>query len=72
MLAAAVFYVETAGRSLEEIDTLFLEKPKILMGLDKEVARVTRRSAQDEETRMQAMAHLSEKDKMSLDHVERA
>lgn len=50
------WYPETSGRTLEEVDALFIERPKWLLGLDKEATRVTHRSASDEEARQQHFA----------------
>ncbi|KAF2726191.1 sugar transporter STL1 [Polychaeton citri CBS 116435] len=55
------FGVETAGKSLEEIDHLFMEKNKILLGLDKDATRVVRASKADEEARLRANAAMDEK-----------
>lgn len=63
------FGVETSGRTLEEIDTAFIERPRILMGLDPETTRVIRATKQDEENRYKAFAKL-DSDKVSIDEVE--
>ncbi|KAK4898820.1 hypothetical protein LTR27_003551 [Elasticomyces elasticus] len=55
------FGVETAGRSLEQIDQMFYEEPRILMGLNPNATRVIRMTQEDEENRFKAFAKLDEK-----------
>ncbi|KAK5721450.1 hypothetical protein LTR17_014570 [Elasticomyces elasticus] len=56
-----IFGVETAGRSLEQIDQMFYEEPRILMGLNPNAARVIRMTQEDEENRFKAFAKLDQK-----------
>lgn len=49
--------VETSGRTLEQIDVMFYENPRILMGLDPENRRVVRSTVADEEQRFKNFAH---------------
>ncbi|XP_014561358.1 hypothetical protein COCVIDRAFT_33698 [Bipolaris victoriae FI3] len=55
------FGVETSGRTLEQIDTMFFEKPRICMGLNKENRQVIRSTKSDEEQRYRSFAHMNEK-----------
>lgn len=55
------FGVETSGRTLEQIDQMFFEEPRICMGLNKNHTRVIRATAADEEARFKAFAKLDEK-----------
>jgi len=55
------FGVETSGRTLEEIDVMFFEKPRLCMGLNKENRTVIRVSKTDEEARYRNFAHANEK-----------
>jgi hypothetical protein len=55
------FGVETSGRTLEQIDTMFYEQPRLCMGLNKENRRVVRASKSDEEERYRGLAHAGEK-----------
>lgn len=55
------FGVETSGRTLEQIDTMFFEKPRICMGLNKENRQVIRSTKSDEEQRYRNFAHMNEK-----------
>lgn len=56
------FGVETSGRTLEAIDTMFYENPRICMGLNPENRRVVHASAADEEQRFRQFAHANEKE----------
>lgn len=56
-----IFGVETSGRTLEQIDTMFFEKPRICMGLNKENRQVIKTSKLDEEQRYREFAHINEK-----------
>ncbi|USP77670.1 hypothetical protein yc1106_04944 [Curvularia clavata] len=56
-----IFGVETSGRTLEQIDTMFYEKPRLCMGLNKENRQVIRSSKSDEEQRYRDFAHMNEK-----------
>ncbi|KAG6362819.1 hypothetical protein INS49_007913 [Diaporthe citri] len=49
--------VETSGRTLEQIDVMFYENPRILMGLNPENRRVVRSTVADEEERFKNFAH---------------
>ncbi|KAI7718611.1 general substrate transporter [Hortaea werneckii] len=62
------FGVETSGRTLEQIDQMFFEKPRVFMGLEASHTRVIKASREDEENRYKAFANLDEKRTMS--HVE--
>lgn len=55
------FGVETSGRTLEQIDIMFYEKPRLCMGLNKENRTVVRSNRADEEMRYKEFAHVSEK-----------
>ncbi|KAF7188248.1 Sugar transporter STL1 [Pseudocercospora fuligena] len=55
------FGVETSGRSLEQIDEVFYNRPRALMGLDKEATRIIRATAADEENRYREFAVSAEK-----------
>ncbi|OQN97596.1 hypothetical protein B0A48_16460 [Cryoendolithus antarcticus] len=55
------FAIETSGRSLEQIDQMFYNKPRVLMGLNQENTRVIRTTAADEENRFKAFAVMGEK-----------
>ncbi|GAB7366074.1 hypothetical protein MBLNU230_g7640t1 [Neophaeotheca triangularis] len=46
------FGVETAGRSLEMVDGMFIDEPRVLMGLNPNHRRVLRGSKGDEEARL--------------------
>ncbi|KAI7147506.1 general substrate transporter [Hortaea werneckii] len=62
------FGIETSGRTLEQIDQMFFEKPRVFMGLEASHTRVIKASREDEENRYKAFANLDEKRTMS--HVE--
>ncbi|KAF4550556.1 Sugar (and other) transporter-like protein 11 [Elsinoe fawcettii] len=51
------FGVETSGRTLEQVDLMFYENPRIMMGLNPENRRVIRSTVADEEERYKAFAH---------------
>ncbi|KAF2221631.1 sugar transporter STL1 [Elsinoe ampelina] len=51
------FGVETSGRTLEQVDTMFYENPRIMMGLNPENRRVIRSTIADEEERYKTFAH---------------
>ncbi|GME53024.1 putative sugar transporter stl1 protein [Neofusicoccum parvum] len=55
------FGVETSGRSLEQVDQMFFDEPRICMGLNPNHRRVIRSTAADEEQRYKQFAHLHEK-----------
>lgn len=55
------FGVETAGRTLEQIDEMFFEQPRILMGLNTKNTRVIHVTAEDEEMRHRAFAEMEKK-----------
>lgn len=46
------FGVETAGRSLEMVDQMFIEEPRVCMGLNPNHRRVLKGSKGDEEARL--------------------
>ncbi|KAK4615766.1 MFS-type transporter oryC [Fulvia fulva] len=56
------FGVETSGRTLEQIDSMFFEEPRVCMGLSKNHTKVIRATAADEENRYKAFAKLDEKE----------
>ncbi|KAL1595662.1 hypothetical protein SLS60_009351 [Paraconiothyrium brasiliense] len=60
------FGVETSGRTLEQIDALFFDEPRLLMGLNPENRRVVRGSKTDEEQRYRNFAHSNEKEKVVM------
>ena len=64
------FGVETSGRTLEQVDRMFFDEPRILMGLNKNHRKVIKYSREDEENRFRAFANLDEK-RMSIAEVER-
>ncbi|CAN8101245.1 unnamed protein product [Discula destructiva] len=51
-----VFGVETAGRSLEQVDLLFMQEPRACMGLSKNHTSVMRTTAADDELRYKEFA----------------
>lgn len=53
------FGVETSGRSLEQIDQMFFDEPRVLMGLSKNHTKVIRATAADEEMRYKAFAKMT-------------
>ncbi|CAG5137575.1 uncharacterized protein ALTATR162_LOCUS156 [Alternaria atra] len=55
------FGVETSGRTLEQIDMMFYEEPRICMGLNAENRRVVRGNKMDEEQRYRQLTHAGEK-----------
>ncbi|CAK1367713.1 Sugar transporter STL1 [Cercospora beticola] len=67
------FGVETSGRSLEQIDEMFFENPRVLMGLDKKNTVVIKASRQDEEDRYRAFAKADEKEvaRISVEQMEK-
>jgi hypothetical protein len=61
------FGVETSGRTLEQVDEMFFDNPRICMGLDEKNTRVVRQSRADEEQRFRG---ITEK-RASFSEVER-
>ncbi|KAF2763206.1 sugar transporter STL1 [Pseudovirgaria hyperparasitica] len=61
------FGVETSGRTLEQIDQMFFENPRVCMGLNAENRTVIRSSRIDEETRAKAFAKLGQKEEEIVD-----
>lgn len=55
------FGIETAGRSLEQVDQMFMQESRALMGLSKSHTRVIRTTAADEEVRYKEFATHREK-----------
>ncbi|OJD35216.1 sugar transporter stl1 [Diplodia corticola] len=55
------FGVETSGRSLEQVDQMFFDEPRLCMGLSPNHRRVIRSSAEDEEQRYSTFERLHEK-----------
>jgi MFS family permease len=67
------FGVETSGRSLEQIDFMFHEKPRVCMGLNAANRRVVRGSRMDEEQRYKQFAHTGDKsESMMVEKVEQS
>jgi hypothetical protein len=64
------FGVETSGRSLEEIDHMFYDSPRLCMGLDKNHSQVIRSSREDVEMKHKAFSKVDEKDDISVDQLE--
>ena len=60
------FGVETAGRSLEQIDDLFYNEPRLCMGLNAENRRVVRGSKLDEEQSHGQFADVKEKEEVIM------
>lgn len=56
-----VFGIETAGRSLEQVDQMFMQEPRACMGLSKNHTQVIRTTAADEEVRYKEFATHHEK-----------
>ena len=52
------FGVETSGRTLEQVDRMFFDEPRILMGLNPNHRKVIKASKRDEEERFKAIAKL--------------
>lgn len=69
---AYFFGVETNGRSLEQIDQMFFEEPRILMGLNKNNTKVIKATKQDEENRYKAFAKLDHEKSAHIDEIETA
>lgn len=55
------FGVETSGRTLEQVDKMFFDEPRLCMGLNPNHTRVIRNTKADEETRFQEYAVVAEK-----------
>lgn len=64
-----IFGVETSGRTLEEIDRMFFEAPRVCMGLNKEHSKVVRATREDEEIRFKGFA--KKEDIAAVDEVEK-
>ena len=64
------FGVETSGRTLEQVDRIFYDEPRILMGLNKSCRTVLKFSREDEEARFKAFADMDQR-KMSVAEIER-
>jgi hypothetical protein len=54
------FGIETSGRTLEQVDRMFYDHPRLLMGLNPENRKVIKYSREDEESRYAAFAKLGE------------
>ncbi|KIW23726.1 uncharacterized protein PV07_11904 [Cladophialophora immunda] len=63
------FGVETAGRTLEEVDQMFFDEPRICMGLNKNHTQVIRKTAVQEEIRFRELAQAEQK-VITTSHVE--
>ncbi|KAF2857203.1 general substrate transporter [Piedraia hortae CBS 480.64] len=68
---AYFFGVETSGRSLEEIDQMFFEEPRVLMGLNKNHTRVIKKTKEDEEMRFKQFANLEGEKREFVEEVRR-
>lgn len=55
------FGIETSGRTLEQVDRMFYDEPRILMGLNPKHRAVIKASKEDEENRFKAIAKLGER-----------
>lgn len=55
------FGVETSGRTLEQVDKMFFDEPRVCMGLNPSHTRVIRRTKADEETRFAEYAAVAQK-----------
>lgn len=55
------FGVETSGRTLEQVDLMFFDEPRVLMGLNPNHRAVMRTTAADAEARFEAYASAHEK-----------
>ncbi|KAK5123953.1 hypothetical protein LTR85_002150 [Meristemomyces frigidus] len=66
------FGVETSGRSLEQIDNMFFEEPRVLMGLNKNHTKVIKATREDEENRHRAFAKLDHEKAMHVEVLETA
>lgn len=53
---AYLFGVETSGRTLEQVDLLFFDNPRVLMGLDPISRQVLRPKPEDGETQVSTVA----------------
>ena len=56
------FGVETSGRTLEQVDRMFFDEPRLCMGLNPNHRKVIKYSREDEENRYAAFADLNEKE----------
>lgn len=52
---------KTSGRTLEQVDRMFYDEPRILMGLNPNHRKVIRASKEDEENRFRALAKVGER-----------
>ena len=57
------FGIETSGRTLEQVDRMFFDEPRLLMGLNPNHRKVIKYSREDEEGRYAAFAKLGEGEK---------
>ncbi|KAK3686461.1 hypothetical protein LTR37_019780 [Vermiconidia calcicola] len=64
------FGVETSGRTLEQVDRMFMDEPRIMMGLNPNHTKVVKYSKEDEEKRFAAFADIKER-KMSVSEMDR-
>ncbi|KYG40841.1 hypothetical protein M433DRAFT_148148 [Acidomyces richmondensis BFW] len=55
------FGVETSGRTLEQVDRMFYDEPRLLMGLNPHHRKVIHASKEDEENRFRALAKVGER-----------
>ena len=52
------FGVETSGRTLEQVDRMFYDEPRLMMGLNPNHRKVIRYSKEDEENRFKKFADM--------------
>ncbi|KAK0640204.1 Sugar transporter STL1 [Lasiodiplodia hormozganensis] len=64
------FGVETSGRSLEQVDQMFFDEPRLCMGLNPNHRRVIRATAADEEERYSKFVRLHEVKEKAVELVE--
>ena len=62
------FGIETSGRTLEQVDRMFYDEPRILMGLNPNHRKVIKHSREDEEMRYKAFADADRK--MSIAEID--
>lgn len=64
------FGIETSGRTLEQVDRMFYDEPRLMMGLNPNHRRVIKASREDEENRFKAIAKLDPERKGSIAEVD--
>ena len=63
-------FFAASGRTLEQVDRMFMDEPRICMGLNPNHTRVIKYSREDEENRFKAFANLDEK-RASIAEIDR-